>query len=65
MIQIQVTGMNCQHCVSAVTKAAQRVPGVEQVEVSLESGHATVIGEADPEGVVAAIEAEGYSAQVV
>jgi copper chaperone CopZ len=37
---IKVTGMTCQGCVRSVTRVLQAVPGVEQVEVSLEKGEA-------------------------
>jgi copper chaperone CopZ len=63
-IQIRVTGMTCMHCVSAVTKALQAVPGVEKAEVSLDEGWATVTGDAEPAQLLAAIEAEGYSAHL-
>ncbi len=65
-MRIKVTGMTCNHCVMAVTKALERTPGIERVvEVSLERGEAIVEGRPDPRAVVAAIEEEGYQAEVV
>jgi len=65
-MRIKVTGMTCNHCVMAVKKALERTPGVERVvEVSLERGEAIVEGQPDPRAVAAAIEEEGYRAEVV
>lgn len=61
---LKVTGMTCQHCVSAVTKALEQVPGVTAANVSLEQGQATVDGAADPSALLAAVKEEGYSAEV-
>lgn len=59
---LNVTGMTCGHCVSAVKKALEAVPGVHSADVSLESGQATVQGDASPEALVQAVQQEGYSA---
>ncbi|MFD2112217.1 CopZ family metallochaperone [Thiorhodococcus fuscus] len=63
--KLQVTGMSCMHCVGAVTKALQQVPGVDQAEVSLEDKQAVVTGSADPEALIAAIKEEGFAAEVI
>jgi len=66
MIKLKVEGMTCNHCVMAVKKALAKVDGVEEVvEVSLERGEARVRGQADPAQLVAAIEEEGYRAQLL
>jgi copper chaperone CopZ len=62
--KIQVTGMTCMHCVGAVTKALQNVPGVDKAEVSLDEKQAVVTGNANPEALVAAIKEEGYTAEL-
>ena len=57
-----VTGMTCEHCVASVTEEVQEIPGVEQVEVVLESGALTIASTepvADVE-VKAAVETAGY-----
>ena len=65
-MRIKVRGMSCNHCVMAVRKALEATPGVERVvEVSLERGEAVVEGRPDPKAVVAAIEREGYRAEVL
>ena len=39
---LTIKGMSCGHCVNAVTRALESVPGVARVEVSLEEGTATM-----------------------
>lgn len=65
MIKLNITGMTCQHCVKAVNEALSEVPGVNKVvEVNLERGEASVEGSPDVAKLLAAIEEEGYEAQV-
>jgi copper chaperone CopZ len=57
-----VTGMTCGHCVSSVTEEVLEIPGVEGVEVVLETG-ALSITSAEPideAAVRAAVEEAGY-----
>ena len=37
-----VIGMTCGHCVASVTEEVQEIPGVEDVDVVLETGSLTV-----------------------
>ena len=37
-----VTGMTCGHCVSSVQEEISELPGVQNVEVALESGQVTI-----------------------
>ncbi len=65
MIQtvLNVEGMSCSHCVSAVTKAVTALDGVSGVNVNLEGKTVTVDYEADQvslESIKEAIEEEGY-----
>ena len=46
MIELNIEGMTCMHCVGAVKKALTEVEGVTGVEVTLEPGSATVQGSA-------------------
>lgn len=62
--ELKVTGMSCGHCVKTVEGALKAVPGVEDVQVSLEAGKATVQGNADAQALVAAVKEEGYGAEV-
>jgi len=59
---IKVTGMTCGHCVASVTKALQKVPGVESADVSLDKAQAIVKGSADAQALIAAVREEGYEA---
>jgi copper chaperone len=57
-----VTGMTCGHCVASVTEEVQEIPGVENVDVVLETGELTVRSAAplDAAAVKAAVEEAGY-----
>jgi copper chaperone len=57
-----VTGMTCGHCVASVTEEVQEVPGVESVDVALDTGKLTVTGAeaVDRAAVQAAVEEAGY-----
>lgn len=61
---LSISGMTCGHCVAAVTKALRNVPGVQEANVTLEPQQAVVTGSAAPEALVAAVQDEGYEAQV-
>ena len=63
MLNMNVSGMTCGHCVSAVTNAVKAVPGADNVNVDLKSGNVTVTGNPDPDAVRAAITEEGYEVQ--
>ena len=60
--QYTVTGMTCGHCVASVTEEVQEVPGVENVDVALETGTLTVTSSqpVDESAVRAAVEEAGY-----
>jgi copper chaperone len=57
-----VTGMTCGHCVASVTEEVQEIPGVEQVDVVLETGSLTVTSaeRLDDATVRSAVEEAGY-----
>jgi copper chaperone CopZ len=57
-----VSGMTCGHCVASVTEEVQEIPGVEQVDVVLETGALTVTSAEplDDETVRSAVEEAGY-----
>ena len=62
-IQINVGGMSCSGCVSSVTNVLKNIPGVSDVEVSLEQKRATVTfdpAQGSPARFKAAIENAGY-----
>jgi copper chaperone CopZ len=57
-----VTGMTCAHCVQAVTGELTALPGVDEVQVDLGTGHVTVTSAAPlaDEDVRAAVDEAGY-----
>jgi len=66
--EIQVYGMTCQHCVNHVTKTLEKLPSVENVQVSLVDSKATF--DWDPKQVKMAdvrheIEEAGYSLEKI
>ena len=60
----QVTGMTCGHCEMSVREEVSGIPGVEDVEVSAQTGKLVVSGsgEIDDAKVLAAVEEAGYTA---
>jgi len=58
----RVTGMTCQHCVSAVTAEVSALPLVSDVSIDLAAGTVTVHsdGALDLEAVRAAVDEAGY-----
>ena len=54
--------MNCNHCAENVRKAIAAVEGVEQVDVSLHEGTASVAGAAKEEEIMQAVESIGFRA---
>jgi len=61
---LKVSGMTCKHCVTAVSKALAKVPGVVAADVSLEKAQAVVEGSADALALIAAVKEEGYEARL-
>ena len=59
MKELEIEGMTCKHCVTAVERAIGTVPGAKLTEVSI--GSAKVDGDRTAlEGIRKAIEKEGY-----
>lgn len=59
--ELKISGMMCGHCVKHVHDALTEVPGVSQVEVSLEKKNALVEGEnVDHAALVNAVREAGY-----
>jgi len=57
-----VTGMTCGHCVASVTEEVQEIPGVEQVDLVLETGslQVTSVEPIADAAVKTAVEDAGY-----
>lgn len=61
-IKLNVEGMTCGHCQSAVKNALESVDGVRNAEVDLQSGSAVVKGASNYQDLINAVEEEGYRA---
>lgn len=62
MEEYKVTGMSCAVCSNHVEKAVAKVPGVENVAVSLLTNSMTIEGNAKEQDIIAAVEKAGYGA---
>jgi len=60
---LQVTGMNCQPCVSSIESALFQVPGVRHVFVDLQSGRVKIEGSVTPSAIYTAIAKAGFEVQ--
>ena len=62
MKSIKITGMSCQHCVMAVTRALGALEGIQNVKVDLKTGVATYeeVKTVDESLIIAAIKKAGY-----
>ena len=60
-----ISGMSCNHCKANVERAIRGVEGVEDVDVNLATGIATVTGHHDPERVIRQVDDFGYSATII
>lgn len=60
----QVTDMTCGHCEMSVREEVGEIPGVQDIQVSAQTGklNVTAEGEIDDAKVLAAVEEAGYSA---
>lgn len=59
-----VTGMTCGHCEQAVREEVGRLPGVEAIDVSAQTGRLVITSaaELDDAAVLAAVDEAGYAA---
>jgi copper chaperone len=64
-IELEISGMSCGHCKSAVERALGQVAGVTGVQVDLAGGKASVLGQPlEPAALINAVIAEGYGAHL-
>lgn len=64
-VTFAIDGMSCGHCVGAVTRALQATPGVSVRSVVVGTAEVEADSPAATAGALAAIEAAGYTAEVV
>lgn len=62
--EFQVTGMTCGHCEMSVREEVAEIPGVEDIQVSAQTGLLVVSGSdsLDDAQILAAVAEAGYSA---
>jgi len=62
--EYQVTGMTCGHCEMSVREEVSEIDGVQNIEVSAQTGKLVVdsTDEIDDAAVLAAVEEAGYTA---
>ena len=62
--EFQVTGMTCGHCEMSIREEVAEVPGVEDIQVSAQTGTLVVTGSdsLDDAQILAAVAEAGYSA---
>jgi len=61
MIQFNVEGMSCQHCVAAVTRAIHERDAGAQVQVDLQAARVSVESSQPADVLKAAIDDAGYT----
>ena len=60
MYELQVEGMSCGHCVSAVTKSVQAIDASAKVDIDLATQKVRVASAAKLEDIASAISEAGY-----
>lgn len=65
MIQFQVEGMSCNHCVGAITRAVQAIDPAAQVAADVPAQSVKVESGADRQALQQAIEEAGYPVKSV
>ena len=65
-LELSIDGMTCASCVGRVERALNKVPGVKSVSVNLanERAHLELLGQVDPQTLIAAVTKAGYAASV-
>ncbi|HKM97215.1 MAG TPA: cation transporter, partial [Buttiauxella sp.] len=62
VIELNLDGLTCGHCVKRVKESLEQRPDVEQVEVT--QTHASVTGTASADALIETVKQAGYSAEV-
>jgi Cu+-exporting ATPase len=65
-LELSIDGMTCASCVGRVERALGKVAGVKSVSVNLanERAHLELLGQIDPQTLIAAVTKAGYTASV-
>lgn len=62
-IAVTVAGMTCEHCVMSVTEEVGQIHGVSAVDVQLDTGVVTVLGDREigRDEIAAAVDEAGFT----
>lgn len=62
--EYQVTGMTCGHCEMSVREEVSNVPGVQEIQVSAQTGTLVITSArpVDDDAILAAVDEAGYTA---
>ena len=63
--RLAISGMTCASCVKSVQKALERTPGVETASVNFGTHTAQVVGDANEQALIDAVESVGYGAEPI
>ena len=65
--EYQVTGMTCGHCEMSIREEVSTVPGVQEIQVSAQTGRLVVTSteKVNDAAVLAAVDEAGYKAVLV
>jgi copper chaperone len=66
-LTLQVRGMTCGHCESAINTAVRALPGIRSAKSKKRKGETVVVydeAQVDAERIIAAITATGYEAKI-
>ncbi|NMR20017.1 heavy-metal-associated domain-containing protein [Cellulomonas fimi] len=63
-LEYRVTGMTCGHCETSVREEVGQIAGVDQIDVSAQTGRLVVMSDQpiDDAAVLSAVDEAGYSA---
>jgi copper chaperone len=61
-VQLKVTGMSCNHCISMVNKAITRLQSDAKVTVDLAQQQVSVASDLAVEDIITALDEAGYPA---
>lgn len=60
MATLKIHGMSCQHCVASTKETLEKIDGISDVDVNLETGEASFQGDIDIQTVRDAITKIGF-----
>jgi copper chaperone CopZ len=64
-VTLHIEGMSCGHCLNAVSRALNGVPGIQVKTVQIGRAEVTIPGTTDPEQVAKVVSDAGYRATAV